>query len=260
MVISGRPHSLCFGGRQLSHGYDFRIARHFCRTGRGQKAKGSSSESQWPQSTGVKHEVHDHVIQVHLAMDNREDHPRVSVGTVQDWQKLKSYYRAAFIQAITQIASTQGLAREQNVAVAHMEQVYFSLIESISLSNTKFSQWIERTFNYAQPNLRINGNAFESLDESARGTYLSLNSLWLELISGLEMEPFDEALDRRIWSLADTRLQWHKRIAEARRTIPSEIEANISKLREQHRELDTASASHPDEDMEETVDENGTQL
>jgi hypothetical protein len=75
------------------------------------------------------------------------------------------------------------------------------------------------------------------------------------------MEPFDEALDRRIWSLADTRLQWHKRIAEARRTIPSEIETNISKLHEQHKELDTASALHPDEDMEElTANANSTQL
>lgn len=59
-------------------------------------------------------------------MNNREEHPRVSVGTVQDWQKLKSHYREAFIQAITQIASTQGLIRGQDVALAHMEQVRFS--------------------------------------------------------------------------------------------------------------------------------------
>lgn len=52
------------------------------------------------------------------------------------------------------------------------------------------------------------------------------------------MEPFDEALDRRIWSLADTRLQWHKRIAETRRTIPTEIETTVSTLLERHRELD----------------------
>jgi hypothetical protein len=75
------------------------------------------------------------------------------------------------------------------------------------------------------------------------------------------MEPFDEALDRRIWSLADTRLQWHKRIAEARRTIPTEIEANISKLCDQHKELDTANLLYPDEDMEElTVNGNSTHL
>jgi len=68
----------------------------------------------------------------------------------------------------------------------------------------------------------------------------------------IEMEAFDEALDRRIWSLADTRLQWHKRIAEARRTIPKEIETNVSTLIQQHRELDNASLSQT-KDMEEPM-------
>ena len=120
MVVSGWPHSLCFGSWQLSHGYDFRIARHFCRAG-WQKTKPQA----WHGCESMKSTIT--LFKFILAMDNREDHPRVSVGTVQDWQKLKSYYRAAFIQAITQIASTQGLAREQNVAIAHMDQVHFSL-------------------------------------------------------------------------------------------------------------------------------------
>ena len=83
--------------------------------------------------------------------------------------------------------------------------------------------------------------------------YGSISRRKKHLISTTEMEAFDEALDRRIWSLADTRLQWHKRIAEARRTIPAEIEANISKLHEQHKELDMANISHHDEDMDETT-------
>lgn len=53
------------------------------------------------------------------------------------------------------------------------------------------------------------------------------------------MDPFDETLDRRIWSLADTRLQWHKRIAETRRSVPAEIESTIFTLLERHRELDS---------------------
>lgn len=62
------------------------------------------------------------------------------------------------------------------------------------------------------------------------------------------MEVFDETLDRRIWSLADTRLQWHKRIAETRRSIPSEIESTVSNLLAQHRELDTATFTVPVDD------------
>ncbi len=69
------------------------------------------------------------------------------------------------------------------------------------------------------------------------------------------MEPFDEALDRRIWSLADTRLQWHKRIAEARRAIPKEIETNVATLVERHRELDAASLTTAEDDMDEPVPE-----
>jgi hypothetical protein len=69
------------------------------------------------------------------------------------------------------------------------------------------------------------------------------------------MEPFDEALDRRIWSLADTRLQWHKRIAEARRAIPKEIETNVATLVERHRELDAASLTNAEDDVDELVPE-----
>lgn len=69
------------------------------------------------------------------------------------------------------------------------------------------------------------------------------------------MEPFDEALDRRIWSLADTRLQWHKRIAEARRTIPKEIETNLSALIERHRELDSTSLEIAEDDIDEPIAE-----
>lgn len=56
------------------------------------------------------------------------------------------------------------------------------------------------------------------------------------------MELFDETLDRKIWSLADTRLQWHKRIADTRRAVPGEIEKTISSLLDQHKDLDITSS------------------
>lgn len=68
------------------------------------------------------------------------------------------------------------------------------------------------------------------------------------------MEPFDETLDRRIWSLADTRLQWHKRIAETRRTVPAETESTMKTLLEQHRELDAATLLVPSEEQSEETD------
>jgi len=53
-----------------------------------------------------------------------------------------------------------------------------------------------------------------------------------------DVEAFDEALDRRIWSLADTRLQWHKRMAKTRREVPSEIQTHMSSLLTKSQEQD----------------------
>ncbi|KAG6865290.1 hypothetical protein C0991_003750 [Blastosporella zonata] len=83
------------------------------------------------------------------------------------------------------------------------------------------NQYLDRVFKMAQPNLRINGHNYETLDQNEYNT-----------------EPFDEALDRMIWSLADTRLQWQKRIAETRRTIPQEFEATVLDLFDQQRAVD----------------------
>lgn len=68
-----------------------------------------------------------------------------------------------------------------------------------------------------------------------------------------DTEMFDEALDRRIWSLANTRLQWQKRIAETRRTLPKEFEETIVDLLNQQRVVDVeATATLHTEVIEDT--------
>ncbi|TFK42847.1 hypothetical protein BDQ12DRAFT_732446 [Crucibulum laeve] len=127
-------------------------------------------------------------------MDSREDLPRVSVETVKDWERLKSNYKQAALARLDgHLNGTTTL--ERDALVAHL------------------NEFIDQTFKIAEPNLRINGHTFESLDQD-----------------GQNMEPFDEALDRRIWSLADTRLQWHKRIAEARRQTPVYLKTSLLDL------------------------------
>jgi len=137
---------------------------------------------------------------------------------VQHWQKVRSNYKEVSLSRLREMLSSRSLTQEQDAILVHLEQ------------------FVEQTFNLAQPNLRVNGQNFESLDENGR-----------------EMELFDETLDRRIWSLADTRLQWQKRIAETRRTVPAETESTIKTLLEHHREVDMASL-HPlsEEPREET--------
>jgi hypothetical protein len=81
---------------------------------------------------------------------------------------------------------------------------------------------IDRTFTSAQPNLRVNGQNFESATTTADASE----------------EPFDEALDRRIWSLADNRLAWHKVISDTRRKVPKEMEGRVGEVLEEYKSLD----------------------
>ncbi|KAG5635427.1 hypothetical protein H0H81_011317 [Sphagnurus paluster] len=110
-------------------------------------------------------------------MDSREELPRISVGSVQDWNRLKTNYKAAALESLEERITTERLHNERDAMIAHANQ-------------------------------------------------------------HVDTEPFDEALDRRIWSLADTRLQWQKRIAETRRTLPQEIESSILDLLDQQRVSD----------------------
>jgi hypothetical protein len=63
-----------------------------------------------------------------------------------------------------------------------------------------------------------------------------------------EIEPFDEALDRHIWSLSDQRLKWDREIARTRTEKPREVETMLQDLFD--RQLEAGM-----EDREETVDE-----
>ncbi|KAF9466435.1 hypothetical protein BDZ94DRAFT_221698 [Collybia nuda] len=134
---------------------------------------------------------------------SREDLPRVSVGTVQDWQRLESNYKRATLSHLDQQILAKSLTTERDALLKHI------------------NQFIDQTLKAARPNLRINGQNYESLDHG-----------------GLNVESFDEVLDRRIWSLADTRLQWQKRIADTRRKVPTEIENTFTDLLKQQQVAD----------------------
>lgn len=68
------------------------------------------------------------------------------------------------------------------------------------------------------------------------------------------MEPFDEALDRHIWSLSDQRLKWDKEIADRRRSRPEEIEKSITESLAQHH---TCDIEIPDKSQNAYVDIDG---
>ncbi|KAG7452767.1 uncharacterized protein BT62DRAFT_25713 [Guyanagaster necrorhizus] len=150
---------------------------------------------------------------------SRDDVLRVNVDTQGDLQRIKVDYSRLFLSFVEEKIRIQGLESQREAMVAHAQQ------------------YLDRTFSMAQSNLRING-CNRPLDENDP-----------------DMEPFDEALDRRIWALADTRLGWHKIVAETRRTVPKEIEATLEKLISGERDADAA-----DEDLDISIEEDTESL
>lgn len=56
------------------------------------------------------------------------------------------------------------------------------------------------------------------------------------------IEPFDEGLDRHIWSLSDQRLQWDGEIAQKRREKPDEVQRLMQELLDNQRAIDDMEA------------------
>lgn len=97
----------------------------------------------------------------------------------------------------------------------------------------------------AQPNLRVNGQQYDSLEGDDLGMFplLSWSIINVEALkSSTDMEQFDEVLDRHIWALADKRLQYQKRLTEVRRTAPQQHEASLRKLLEDAHAVDAEEA------------------
>ncbi|KAG0705246.1 hypothetical protein DFH29DRAFT_908351 [Suillus ampliporus] len=162
-------------------------------------------------------------------MDAREDLPKISVETEQDWRRLQRNISTAFLGRFDLELQSQGASQDKDTFLPHI------------------NQFLDTLFAITRPNLRINGRTTEDPYDDDE-----------------EMEPFDEALDRHIWSLSDQRLKWDREIAGRRRTRPTEVEALVQGVYAQHRgvdmdidtnqksEISDLDGSHLDPEMEET--------
>jgi len=56
-------------------------------------------------------------------MENREELPRVSLESIQDWQKMRANYKEAALTSLRAQISARGVAKEQDALLAHLEQV-----------------------------------------------------------------------------------------------------------------------------------------
>lgn len=131
-------------------------------------------------------------------MDAREDLPKVSIETEQDWKRIQRNLSNAFFERLDRELEVRGHSATDRD-------------ELLPQAN----QFLETLFDIARPNLRINGRSTEEPSE---------------VEEDVNVESFDEGLDRHIWSLSDQRLKWDKDIAGRRRTRPKEIEALLSDI------------------------------
>ncbi|KAJ7125140.1 hypothetical protein C8R44DRAFT_782415 [Mycena epipterygia] len=146
--------------------------------------------------------------------------PRISIGTMRVWLRIKSGFAKAVEDKVDQHAKEHNLSADRRNAM---------------LVNAQ--QYVEKTFEIAQHNIRINGRDFDELQPHEQ-----------------DAEPFDEALDRQIWALASNRLQLQTIIATERRNKPLEYESAHKELLREHEALD-AELTATDSDIEEDADD-----
>ncbi|THH09466.1 hypothetical protein EW145_g1984 [Phellinidium pouzarii] len=152
-----------------------------------------------------------------MASNVRDDLPRVSVDSIQYWQRIKENFNSAAFATLESKLVQHGLGNQRHILFPHLKQ------------------FVERTFEIAKPNLRINGRNFDEYNEDEQDT-----------------DQFDESLDRRVWSLSDQRLKWDLEIAVKRRSIPLEVEALMRDLISHQREYDARKV--PDHDADKDID------
>ncbi|KAF8556821.1 hypothetical protein OG21DRAFT_526564 [Imleria badia] len=138
-------------------------------------------------------------------MDAREDLPKVSLETEQDWRRVQQNLSVALLARLEAELESHGQASDKDALLPHVHQ------------------FLENLFDIARPNMRINGRT-STTDEPCGDED--------------DVEPFDEALDRHIWSLSDQRLKWDKEIADRRRSKPEDIQKSITESLTQHHACD----------------------
>ncbi|GBE82557.1 hypothetical protein SCP_0409410 [Sparassis crispa] len=164
----------------------------------------------------------------------REDITRISVDTLQDWQRVKANFTDAALTVLDEQLAARTSSLDRDVLREYVQR------------------FVERTFEMTKPNVRINGRNYEELDEDEQ-----------------EEEPFDEGFDRHIWSLSEQSLKWDRELADKRREKPREVERLVHELIESRRAAEDASFPEdvdgledegPKEDVPDTTYENSEQV
>ncbi|KAI0057094.1 hypothetical protein BV25DRAFT_1863798 [Artomyces pyxidatus] len=146
---------------------------------------------------------------------SRAEYPRISVESRQDWQRVKANFAQAVYASFDERLAAAGLTASRASLAPYVQK------------------FIDETFEKAKPNVRVNGQNLEELEE---------------LNGDPDVEPFDEPLDKEIWSLSDQRLQWDREVGNERRTKPQEVATLLENMFAAQRAADLEEA---DDDIDE---------
>ncbi|KAJ6508968.1 hypothetical protein C8R45DRAFT_969446 [Mycena sanguinolenta] len=156
---------------------------------------------------------------------DHDELPRISLPNMRVWLRIKADFAREIRNKVDEYAKHRNLSARRKEEMLQQSQ-----------------QYVDQWSTIAQANIRINGRDFDSLQPHEQ-----------------DAEPFDEALDRKIWALAGSRLEWHRKIALERRNKPLSLEHTLQELVKEHETLDAdwdmEEASLPDVD-----DDDGLQV
>jgi hypothetical protein len=160
--------------------------------------------------------------------DSREEVPRIHLESIRDWERVKSNVSGTMNGLLE---STDD--REGSVALnAHLDHVIFSHLPPIDSPSfqvdpthvRRCSTEYAREWSRSRRIRRKRGRYDSSAPESASQTQRT------------ETEPYDEVLDRRIWTLSKEKIAWDRTLAERRAATPAEIERLVRDMLKRQRE------------------------
>jgi hypothetical protein len=105
----------------------------------------------------------------------REEVQRVSVDTINDWKRIKSNFSSAAFAALDEILETSGSSVDKNALLPHIDQVWLCLAPGLhytKLTCNLPAQFIQRTFEVARANVRVNGRNLDEVPEAEESASL----------------------------------------------------------------------------------------
>lgn len=112
-------------------------------------------------------------------MDAREDLPKVSIETEQDWRRIQQNLSAALLARLETELESSGRTGDKDKLTPHVHQVR-SLWFVPSCTKTSCIQFLDTLLDIARPNLRINGRT--SSAEQLSGDEDGKPLVWLSIL------------------------------------------------------------------------------